>query len=60
MIRKEVNDEIQRSISYIKDDIKNSIENNVPEGRKKEILLWLHGDVPKQLLTMNPMEKHKK
>ena len=60
MVRKEVNDEIQRSISYIKDELQNSIENNVLEGRKKEKSFWLHGDGLKQLLTMNPMEKHKK
>ena len=35
MVRKEVNDGIKRSISYIKDDLQNSIENNVREGRKK-------------------------
>ena len=32
MVRKEVIDELQRSISYIKDEFQNSIENNVPEG----------------------------
>ena len=58
MVRKEVNDEIQRSISYIKDELQISIEKNVLEGRKKEKSFWLHGDGLKQLLTMNPMEKH--
>ena len=60
MVRKEVNDEIQRIISYIKDELQNSIENNALEGIKKEKSFWLHGDGLKQLLTMNPMEKHKK
>ena len=32
MVIKEVIDEIQRNISYIKDEFQNSIENNVPEG----------------------------
>ena len=36
MVRKEINDDIQRSISYIKYDLQISIENNVLEGRKKE------------------------
>ena len=35
MVRKEVNDEIQIIISYIKYELQNSIENNVLEGRKK-------------------------
>ena len=35
MVRKEVNDKIQIRISYIKDKLKNYIENNVLEGRKK-------------------------
>ena len=34
MVRKEVNDEIQISISYIKDELQNSIENNVLGGKK--------------------------
>ena len=34
MFIKEVNDKIQRRISYIKDELQNSIENNVLEGRK--------------------------
>ena len=44
MVRQEVNDGIQRSISYIKDELQNHIENIVPEGRKKEKSFWLHGD----------------
>ena len=59
MVRKVVNDEIQRSISYIKDEIQNYIENIVLEGIKKEKSSWLHGDVLKQLLTMNPMKNIK-
>ena len=33
--RQEVIDGIQRSISYIKDELQNSIENNLLERRKK-------------------------
>ena len=58
-VRQEVNDEIQTSISYIKDELQNSIENNILGKTKKEKLFWLHGDGLKELLTMNPMEKHK-
>ena len=29
-------------------------------GKKKKHLFWLHGDGLKELLTMNPIEKHKK
>ena len=58
MVRKEVNDKIKVSISYIKDELQNSIKINVLEGRKKEKSFWLHGDGLKQLLTMDPMEKH--
>ena len=36
MVGKEVNDEIQRSISYIKDGLQNYIENNVLEVRKRK------------------------
>ena len=57
MVGKEVNDEIQRSSSYIKDELKISIEKNVLEGRKKEKSFWLHGDGLKLLLTMNTMVK---
>ena len=41
-IRQEVNDEIKRSISFIKYDIQISIENNI-SGKKRQ-LLYLHGD----------------
>ena len=34
MVRKDTNDEVQRSIYYIKDEIQTSIERNVMEGRK--------------------------
>ena len=57
VVRKEVNDEIQRRISYIKDELQISIEKNVWEGRKREKYFWLHADELKLLLTMNPMEK---
>ena len=35
MVGQEVIDGIQRSISYIKDELQNSIENNLLEPRKK-------------------------
>ena len=35
MVRKDINDEIQRSVSYIKDEIQISNEKNILEGRKK-------------------------
>ena len=60
MVRKDINDEIQRSISYIKDELQISIEKNVLEGGKREKLFWLHGDGLKLFLTMNHMEKLKK
>ena len=39
MVRQEVNYGIQRSISYIKDELQNTIENHVLEGKKGKILL---------------------
>ena len=59
-VGQEVNNGIQTSISYIKDDLQNSIENNILGKTKKEKSFWLHGDGLKELLTMNPIEKHKK
>ena len=59
-VRQEVNYGIQTSISYIKDELQNSIEDNILRKRKKEKQFWLHGDGLKELLNMNPMEKHKK
>ena len=59
MVRKEVNDEIQRSISLIKDELQSFIEKNIREGSKKEKSYWLHADGLKLLLTMNLMEKLK-
>ena len=59
MVRKEVIDEIQRSISFIKDEPQSFIEQNIQEGSKKEKSYWLHADGLKLLLTMNPMEKLK-
>ena len=53
MVRKEVNDKIQIKVSYIKYELQNSIENNVPEGRKKKKSSWLHDDGLKQLLAMS-------
>ena len=54
MVRQEVNDGIQRSISYIKYEIQNSIENYLLEERKNGKSCWFHGDGLKELLTMNP------
>ena len=59
MTRKEVNDEIQRSVSFIKDELQSFIERNIQEGSKKENLYWLHADGLKLLLTMNPMKNLK-
>ena len=53
----EVNDRIQRNISYIKDELQNSIENNLQGRRKKGKSFWSYGDGLKELLTMNPTEK---
>ena len=44
MVGQEVNDGIQRILSYIKDELQNSIENNLLEPIKKGKLFWLHGD----------------
>ena len=44
MVRKEVIDEIQRNVSYIKEELQSSIEKNVRKGRKKEKSYWLHAD----------------
>ena len=57
MTRKEVNDEIQRSVSFIKDELQSVIEKNIQEGSKMEKSYWLHVDGLKLLITMNPMEK---
>ena len=59
MTQKEVNDEIQRSVSFIKDELQSVIEKNIQEGGNKEILYWLHADGLRLLLTMNPMERIK-
>ena len=59
MTKREVNDEIQRSVSFIKDELQSVIEKNIQEGGKRENLYWLHADGLKLLLTMNPMEKLK-
>ena len=44
MARQEFNDGIQRSISYIKYELQNSIENNLLEIRNKGKSFSLHGD----------------
>ena len=58
MVRQEVIDEIQTSISFIKDKLQTSIETNKSCKKGKEILFWLNADGLKKLLTMNPTEKH--
>ena len=60
MVREEVNDEIQRSISYIKDELQNSTENKVLEGRKKERSFWMHGDGMKQIAHYGSYGKKEK
>ena len=40
----EVNDEIQTSIYYIKDELQISIENHIIDKIRKEQSFWLHGD----------------
>ena len=57
-IRKEVNDGIETSIYYIKDELQTSVGNNIIGKTRKEKPFWLHGDGLKEFLTMNPMEKH--
>ena len=59
MTRKEFNDEIQRSVSFIKDELQSVIEKYIQEGIKKDNSYWLRADGLKLLLTMNPMEKLK-
>ena len=59
-VREEVNYGTQRSISYIKDELQNSIEKSILGKPKKKDHFWLYGDGLKELLTMNPMGKHLK
>ena len=59
LTKKEVHDEIQRSVSFIKDELQSVIEKNIQEGGNKENLYWLHADGLRLLLTMNPMERIK-
>ena len=59
MTQKEVHDEIQRSIYFIKDELQSVTEKNIQEGSNKENFYWLHADGLKLLLTMNPMERVK-
>ena len=54
----EVNDEIQTNFYYIKDELQNSIDNNIIVKTRKKKNVWLNGDGLKELLTMNPMVKH--
>ena len=60
MVRKEVNDEIKRSISFIKDELETSIEKMDRKEEKKGKTFWLHADGLKLLITMNPTKKLKK
>ena len=57
-VKQEVNDEIQISFSYIKDDIQNSIKNNIIGKTRKKKPFCLHGDGLKELLTMNHLGKY--
>ena len=49
MVRKEVNDEIQRSIYFIKDELQSFIEKYIQEGYKKEKIIlvacWCTGAI---------------
>ena len=47
-------------MSYIKDELQNSIKNNILGKTKKEKSFWLHCDGLKEVLTINRMEKQKK
>ena len=58
-VGQEVNDSIQTIIYYIKYQLQ-TIFGNIILGKTREgKSFWLHGDGLKELLTMNPMEKHK-
>ena len=59
-VRQEFIDEIQTIISYIKDELQNSIETNILGKTRKGKSFWLHGDGLKELFTMNPMGTHLK
>ena len=56
MVRQEVSDEIQTSISFMKYELETSIGNHVYCNKIKEKSFWLHGDGLYKLLTMNPLE----
>ena len=56
-VRQDGSDEIQTSISFIKDNIQASIETNISCKKSKEKLFWLNRDGLKKFLTTNPMEK---
>ena len=56
-IRQEVNDEIQKSIYFIKYELQTCVENIISTKNINEKLFWLNGDGLKKFLTMNPMEK---
>ena len=55
-VRQELSDEIQTSISFIKDELQNSIKNRSCK-IGKEKTFWLNGYGLKIFLTMNPMGK---
>ena len=42
MVIQYFSDEIQTSISFIKDDIQNSTNSNISYEKEKEILFWLN------------------
>ena len=59
MTRKEVNDEIQRSVSFIKDKLQSVIERKIQEGSKKENLYWLHTEMAKTTIMKQVFEEKK-
>ena len=56
MVRQEVNDEIQKSIYFIKDECQIFIENILSCKKRKRKSFWFHGDTLKRFLAMNNME----
>ena len=58
MTRKEVNDEIQRSVSFKKDELQIVIVINIQEGSKKGKSHWLHAGGLKFLSKIRIPQKH--
>ena len=52
----EVRDEIKTSISFIKDELLNSIENHKSCKTKGGKSFWLNGDGQQNFLIVNPKE----